>query len=228
MPHETSRHRWLTRFVWLGVGHVPGRSNHHHRPIPYCRLGLRACQEGTVNPFTLTPVRPLQPAHWTEQALCARPENRPTAGDDPWFPTTKGDRAYAEKICADCPVQKECAELGADQPWGIWGGGEKQEPENPITPCATCDHPTRPGKARAAEYPGTLSRNSKGICSRCYGRQKYGYQPNRPRFEPGTPCIDCDRPLRPAKTSITQYPGTYLNRGYGRCQTCYDHAKRDK
>ena len=42
------------------------------------------------------------------------------------------------------------------------------------------------------------------------------------KIDPYTPCVTCERPLRPAGTTIEQYPGTLKHRGRGACSTCYD------
>ena len=62
--------------------------------------------------------RALVPPVWTEDALCAQ------VGGDLWFPDQGEPTAAAKRICALCPVRKECLEysLQHEIPKGIWGG----------------------------------------------------------------------------------------------------------
>ncbi|THA41781.1 WhiB family transcriptional regulator [Streptomyces sp. A1547] len=39
-----------------------------------------------------------------------------------WFSETASDVAQAKEACSFCPVRTECAELGEDEEFGIWGG----------------------------------------------------------------------------------------------------------
>lgn len=181
-----------------------------------------------LRPFIQFAPRLERGADWREQALCALPEHRPTRDRDLWHSNRDADKAEALNICAACPVQAKCAELGDGEQWGIWGGKSKRTSPTKIIPCATCNYPTRPNGARAVDYPGTRQRNAGDLCSRCYDRKIYGYKPRQPAFEAGTPCVGCQQPLRPAKTLLTDYPNTVLNRGYGRCHTCHKQMKRDQ
>lgn len=67
--------------------------------------------------YDLTTPIDLRPQEWMKQAAC-----RDHPNPDLWFPD-QGDQAYPAKlICLECPVQKECAEYGKSEQWGIWGG----------------------------------------------------------------------------------------------------------
>lgn len=47
------------------------------------------------------------------------------AGDpDLWFAEDPGDLEHAKRLCADCPIRREClaAALDRREPWGVWGG----------------------------------------------------------------------------------------------------------
>jgi WhiB family redox-sensing transcriptional regulator len=71
-----------------------------------------------------------QAPSWVTEALCAQ------ADPDAWFPK-RGDTptaAFAERICAACPVRVQCLDYalaGADtwegHSWGIWGGTTPRE-----------------------------------------------------------------------------------------------------
>jgi hypothetical protein len=39
-------------------------------------------------------------------------------------------------------------------------------------------------------------------------------------------CMDCERPMRPRKTTKRQYPGTVLKASMDRCSTCYVSRRR--
>jgi hypothetical protein len=40
-------------------------------------------------------------------------------------------------------------------------------------------------------------------------------------------CTPCGRPMRPAGSKVSDYPGTTLRQRDGICQTCYQKAKRE-
>jgi WhiB family redox-sensing transcriptional regulator len=55
--------------------------------------------------------------HWTVDALCAQ------IGGDMWFPVKGQPSREAKAICAKCPVQEPCPELGLQgEEYGVWGG----------------------------------------------------------------------------------------------------------
>jgi len=58
---------------------------------------------------------------WWSEAACL--------GADPelFFPESGNNSRNAQRICATCPVQKECARDGADELYGIWGGTSVEE-----------------------------------------------------------------------------------------------------
>ncbi|MFC9231071.1 WhiB family transcriptional regulator [Streptomyces decoyicus] len=39
-----------------------------------------------------------------------------------WFSENSRDMAHAKEACGHCPARIECAELGEDEEFGIWGG----------------------------------------------------------------------------------------------------------
>ncbi|MEU8780025.1 WhiB family transcriptional regulator [Streptomyces sp. NPDC048637] len=39
-----------------------------------------------------------------------------------WFSENSRDMAHAKEACSHCPARIECAELGEDEEFGIWGG----------------------------------------------------------------------------------------------------------
>lgn len=39
-----------------------------------------------------------------------------------WFSTKAAEQATAKALCRTCPLQAECAELGFDFEFGVWGG----------------------------------------------------------------------------------------------------------
>lgn len=55
---------------------------------------------------------------WMDRGRCL--------GDDPeeWFPESWNDDSHALRICAECPVKRQCLEYAMTQaiPDGIWGG----------------------------------------------------------------------------------------------------------
>lgn len=56
---------------------------------------------------------------WRDRALCAE------VGGEFWFPEKGGSTKAAKRICAACPVARQCLEeaLSMDtNPEGIWGG----------------------------------------------------------------------------------------------------------
>lgn len=43
----------------------------------------------------------------------------------------------------------------------------RQEYRVGVVPCRGCGYPTRPGRGKAADYPGTVVRKKAGFCNRC-------------------------------------------------------------
>lgn len=152
-----------------------------------------------------------KPEDWTAQALCTRPENRPTRDRDIWDSRDPREQAEARAICAACPVRAECAKLkleGAGITYAgrtigghIWGGPR---------PCKDCRRPLRPNGAAAADYPGTLQHSGRGLCSTC----------SEARTTPKR-CKTCDRELRPNGTPPAEAPGTVAHVSGGRCTNCH-------
>lgn len=48
---------------------------------------------------------------------------------DLFFPQQGGDTVGARKVCASCPVRRQCLEyaLANNEHWGIWGGLTEME-----------------------------------------------------------------------------------------------------
>jgi WhiB family transcriptional regulator, redox-sensing transcriptional regulator len=74
---------------------------------------------GDAPPAALTLTRP----EWHERAACANTPTDTFFPDDGCGPTESGRRlAAARAVCRRCPVVVACAEFGAAEPFGIWGG----------------------------------------------------------------------------------------------------------
>jgi len=56
---------------------------------------------------------------WITHALCREDDHW-----EYWHPHTADERAYAIRICQECPVKQACADYAAQRntQWGIWGG----------------------------------------------------------------------------------------------------------
>lgn len=59
---------------------------------------------------------------WMAEAACRG------QGPGLWFAGGEADRAAAKAICAGCPVVAQCAEWGADEHFGIFGGVDHEQP----------------------------------------------------------------------------------------------------
>ena len=63
---------------------------------------------------------------WMDEAKC----NVDSAEDDVWFSgdgqertqETAAREAQAIAVCRTCPVRVRCLEVGASEPYGVWGG----------------------------------------------------------------------------------------------------------
>lgn len=66
--------------------------------------------------------RPLTDQDWALQALCR--------GRDPQWDSDAAlsDKRAAMRVCQTCPVLNECTVAGRDEPFGIWGGVDKNNP----------------------------------------------------------------------------------------------------
>lgn len=49
------------------------------------------------------------------------------ADPDLWFSERAEDIAQAKEACGFCPVRTECAELGKNEEFGVWGGMTPEE-----------------------------------------------------------------------------------------------------
>lgn len=81
---------------------------------------------------------------WTTKAACQ------DADPELFFPDSMDDAGAAKRVCATCPVARECLRFALDteQRWGIWGGstarqrvrlqkrlaGEEPEPVKSVRP----------------------------------------------------------------------------------------------
>lgn len=75
--------------------------------------------------------KPAKPGLWALQGLC---------NDDPdgFFERSVVD---AKKICRQCPVRRECAEMAItnEEQWGVWGGLSRQDRKKVINGTITLD-----------------------------------------------------------------------------------------
>jgi|GEM_PF-6538214 len=63
---------------------------------------------------------------WRQDAACKG------STDPRIFGTRDQQREYAAEVCSGCPVRASCAEQGANEPAGVWGGtveGTKHRPK---------------------------------------------------------------------------------------------------
>ncbi|MBT2541358.1 WhiB family transcriptional regulator [Streptomyces sp. ISL-44] len=49
------------------------------------------------------------------------------ANPDSWFSESAEELTEAKEACGFCPVRAECAELGRDEEFGIWGGLSRED-----------------------------------------------------------------------------------------------------
>lgn len=90
--------------------------------------------------------RAIVPEPWTEHAVCAQTD------PEIFFPSKGGGAAAAKRVCAVCPVTKECLEysLAKGEQHGVWGGlsdrqrraeakrrGLKLSTDRQLEPCGT-------------------------------------------------------------------------------------------
>jgi WhiB family redox-sensing transcriptional regulator len=61
-------------------------------------------------------VRQFTPSPWMARAACRNTD------PNVFFPTPGQNATLALTVCAGCPVTTECAELGAHEQFGVWGG----------------------------------------------------------------------------------------------------------
>jgi hypothetical protein len=84
-----------------------------------------ACHDEDLAYAIAAIVRHLDDEHpWRRDALCREYTDQGYT----WFPRQGGvdDALLAAAVCARCPVQVECFEYGAGEPFGIWGGTTKR------------------------------------------------------------------------------------------------------
>jgi len=91
--------------------------------------------------------------HWSDDALCKGLHS------EMWYPPLfKEDRLAPESqyyelgklVCAACPVREECAEAGAEEEYGLWGGqtpkdrrhGTYKPPKTYLPLCNVANMPT--------------------------------------------------------------------------------------
>lgn len=48
--------------------------------------------------------------------------------------------SVARTLCARCPVRRACADAGAEEPDGIWGGTAPEERSTSMAPAAVIEH----------------------------------------------------------------------------------------
>lgn len=67
---------------------------------------------------------PSDPLAWQDDALCAQ------VGTEMFFPEKNGSTFDAKRVCAMCPVRRQCLEYALsmeENPVGVWGGTSVQE-----------------------------------------------------------------------------------------------------
>lgn len=80
--------------------------------------------------------------------------------------------------------------------------------------CKGCGHPLRPGKASAADYPGTRNDRGGGYCRVCKALEKAG------EMELAV-CKGCKRDIRPDGAPLEHFPDTVSVGADGHCASCY-------
>lgn len=81
---------------------------------------------------------PITHPAWVIDAAC-----RGVGEPDAWFPSRgvpTRENLLAREICGTCPVRAECAEYGAGEIYGVWGG---QTPSQRMTARAETQPETR-------------------------------------------------------------------------------------
>ena len=90
--------------------------------------------------------------------------------------------------------------------------------------CSGCSVPTRKQSAKPEDHPGTKMYGGNGMCTTCYQCDRR-HATARP--EPTVvPCDACDRPMRPKRTELTEFPDTVRRAAHGLCEACYDRWRR--
>ncbi|WP_167465803.1 WhiB family transcriptional regulator [Nocardia brasiliensis] len=148
-----------------------------------------------------------RPAPWMEQAACAGSDPEGWATDN--LPELPGERTrYAQRVCAGCPVIRQCAQ------WAL------------AEPLTTGDYITGVVLAGMAHTDNSAKR---GPCERVRRRMAERFDlPYIPKpgngHHSGAPCLGCGRLTVPALRS----PGPAQRRyaGHGYCTTCYNPAVR--
>jgi hypothetical protein len=73
--------------------------------------------------------------HWSDDALCTGLHS------EMWFPPLfKDERSAPESqyyelgklVCDTCPVREQCAEAGAEEEYGMWGGQTPKDRRNGV------------------------------------------------------------------------------------------------
>jgi WhiB family redox-sensing transcriptional regulator len=99
--------------------------------------------------------------NWRAKAACA------DYPDETFFPHPNDDARLAKRICAECPVAKECLTyaLGAREPWGVWGGLTEQERRAIMAPRLVNGLPA----AKCGTEPGYRRhlRAREAVCAAC-------------------------------------------------------------
>lgn len=99
-------------------------------------------------------------------------------------------------------------------------------PITPGQPCTDCGRPMRSSKTTELQYPGTISHHTGGKCGRCHQRKQAGPKNKKiSNITPYQPCNTCDRPLRPQRSTTTDYPGTVQHSSKGTCAVCANRIR---
>ena len=90
--------------------------------------------------------------------------------------------------------------------------------------CRECDREMRGYRDSAKEFPGTVRRATKDLCSACYERDKYVVKSDRQ--ERPTHCKDCGAEVRKRGTRAAEHPGSREYYGKGLCFSCHNRRKK--
>lgn len=106
-------------------------------------------------------------SEWWDDAACAGLWDLFFGPDNEYRFHHEAREAKAKAICADCPVQSPCAESGAAQRWGVWGGAG--EAERTVTRRSLTNADFAGVVVTTVRLAGVVARLEAGIkhCNRC-------------------------------------------------------------
>lgn len=98
--------------------------------------------------------------------------------------------------------------------WELFAEDRAEDQESKLTVCPGCGRTTR--NRRGKPIPGTVQRAlADGSCWACHRRKG-----TQKLLAPYTPCRGCDRPLRPRRRSVEEFPGTVQHASHEMCTSC--------